>query len=1152
MTQGSIVFSSGPGHSNTPRPASILDLSGNGNHLTITSSVPATNGFYGEPMPFRHIGGYAYNFRRNSNTNAVPEAYLNTIPSQLKPSMVSIFWAGQITADPGPSNYGCPIAMVTYDTNATDSPYQSYGFARAPSSAATPDVVGFINSIGGANSVSLSGVTAGTPTKYGRYLSLGQSLKSGSNLGYVNGSLAKVDASHTGSIQYTSSSRLILNGGGDYSAGNWGDAFTNIYALYIWNRILLPEEFAMLHADPLAPLTRRDRPLYFLLSSPNQNLGPSGLASGFAAGDPTLEYNQNLSPAGLASGFAAGSPIVVNGISPVGKPSDFAVGTPTVSLRSIGPTGKPSDFAAGTPTLDLIQTLLPTGKPSDFAAGLPSLIPAQIISPAGKASDFAAGTPIVAGGPQVIQPGGLRSAFAAGLPTVSGGSSGFRIWIGGVDFSQYLMNLGVANPGPDAQTTAQPFQMTSQTIGRWTVIFDLYDPTLEAYPGIDDTVLVQDETGRVLFSGGLITVDVDRFDSPSVYQSYHCTAQDWSAICDRRTVNATYLAGDDVSAVFADIWAQVLQNPPEGIAATGIAPTGTDTLDGNEVFSFVTVTQAFDQICTDQGWVWWIDEYAVLHAVPNPDLPPCPFSITESTKNFRALSAQATLVDYRNVQYVVSNVTAVPGVAVQKSGGLSPGDPGYGGPTVTETYTLPQAKATEQGLELGVIIPNFAILQVTSLTVNGVAQPVQLGNQALNFQKSWAYFPGFQYLYAPYAGNNSPALPYPATTSPYPNSGDVVVLTYIAIQTAQSAVVVSGTPLMPGTPGSAGTWGSGVFENVQQVKNLNLQSDLNAVAQALLTRSSDVPTLVQFETDVPGAIVGQALTINLPLSFLPPTDQFIITYIQGTRSTGVLEYGSSIRWIIQAMTGQDIGNAIKWFERFVQRTENPLPIQQFSEQNWVISPGQSVTSASAPQNPIVLTSGGNLVQAYAIAGTAPTNQALVIDIQDGGVSIFPPGGQLVIPAGSLDPVYVNKFALPTVAIGDQLQVVISYQVGSGAALPAASVTVSLRWSTPGLPAGQTEPGVYAEYISGSVFVTTTSLPSGTHGSAYAQVQLTAAGGTPPYTWAATGLPAGMACSSAGIISGTPTSAGTYGVSFTATDSSSPALAAVGSAQLVIA
>jgi hypothetical protein len=65
-------------------------------------------------------------------------------------------------------------------------------------------------------------------------------------------------------------------------------------------------------------------------------------------------------------------------------------------------------------------------------------------------------------------------------------------------------------------------------------------------------------------------------------------------------------------------------------------------------------------------------------------------------------------------------------------------------------------------------------------------------------------------------------------------------------------------------------------------------------------------------------------------------------------------------------------------------------------------------------------------------------------------------------------------------------------------------------------------------------VTTTSLPEAQVGVAYS-ASLAATGGVPPYSWTATGLPAGLTCA-AGVISGTPTTAGTDSVVVTVTDS----------------
>ena len=59
-------------------------------------------------------------------------------------------------------------------------------------------------------------------------------------------------------------------------------------------------------------------------------------------------------------------------------------------------------------------------------------------------------------------------------------------------------------------------------------------------------------------------------------------------------------------------------------------------------------------------------------------------------------------------------------------------------------------------------------------------------------------------------------------------------------------------------------------------------------------------------------------------------------------------------------------------------------------------------------------------------------------------------------------------------------------------------------------------------------IATTALSSGTLGVPYITVA-TATGGTPPYTWSAVGLPAGLSISPEGVISGTPTASCVPGV-----------------------
>ena len=63
---------------------------------------------------------------------------------------------------------------------------------------------------------------------------------------------------------------------------------------------------------------------------------------------------------------------------------------------------------------------------------------------------------------------------------------------------------------------------------------------------------------------------------------------------------------------------------------------------------------------------------------------------------------------------------------------------------------------------------------------------------------------------------------------------------------------------------------------------------------------------------------------------------------------------------------------------------------------------------------------------------------------------------------------------------------------------------------------------YLINIASPVSISTAALPSGTQSVTYPALAMQAVGGTPPYTWGATGLPLGMTMSSAGILSGVPT------------------------------
>jgi hypothetical protein len=109
---------------------------------------------------------------------------------------------------------------------------------------------------------------------------------------------------------------------------------------------------------------------------------------------------------------------------------------------------------------------------------------------------------------------------------------------------------------------------------------------------------------------------------------------------------------------------------------------------------------------------------------------------------------------------------------------------------------------------------------------------------------------------------------------------------------------------------------------------------------------------------------------------------------------------------------------------------------------------------------------------------------------------------------------------------------------NGSCSPSELCKAGVGWDG---PTGLGTPNGTAAFAAGgggggqTVTVTNPGTQSGTVGTAVS-LQLSASGGTAPYSWTATGLPNGLTISSSGLISGTPTTAGNFTVTATATDS----------------
>lgn len=446
-----------------------------------------------------------------------------------------------------------------------------------------------------------------------------------------------------------------------------------------------------------------------------------------------------------------------------------------------------------------------------------------------------------------------------GFPTFTGGAgaNSVKAYINGVDVTSY---------------TQRTVNITRVLGGQASCTFDMYDPVgPTAIPQMGQDIKII-EFGQTRFAGKIDTVAGMRKteiqgDTNAFYQ---VKCLDYSSILVRRRIIQTYPAG----SITKDVYWDIIDSFATGEGITHFGVDGFSFLTAPMVFDYCTVADALNQMRDATGEDWWVDFNRDLHTHAFLLFPAAPFSITESSGNWRALTATQTTAGYRNKQYVRSNVN----LAV---GGFSDTFTGDG-----STFFF---------------VTRFPTVSAPQVTLNGVQQTVYALGLVPFGMPGVYYIPnGFGIQFSPQVG---------------PSVGAVIVVTY---GTFFSNVIYAQNTAEQATRAAA-EGGTGIYEDLYEAKDLNSDA-ATLLAQGLLTRSGSIPTAVQYETLTPGLDVGMLQTVNVPI--VGVNLSMVVTEIDSTEEPVTdLGNGSRFRHSVKLSSNLDQGGTFeKWMERYQVRT----------------------------------------------------------------------------------------------------------------------------------------------------------------------------------------------------------------------------------------
>jgi hypothetical protein len=463
------------------------------------------------------------------------------------------------------------------------------------------------------------------------------------------------------------------------------------------------------------------------------------------------------------------------------------------------------------------------------------------------------------------------------------------------------MGIAIEIEGVDKTSLVQQKQLsiTDELNSRNTYDFEIVDATGVYRPAIgQDVVVYGGNPINIIFAG---TIDNAYEYSPNNDRTdalaYKLQCVDYNQLCDRFLVAEAYeahLAGDIVKHIINDFINVTL--PGEGVTYANVQDGPTIS---KAVFNYIYATQALDELAEISGFSWWIDYDKDMHFCSRLTNA-APFSLTDTSNNFRGFGIRHTRQDYRNKQYFRGGQDISSALTETFKGD---------GETATFSLTLPCAK-----------VP-------TNINIDGGAA-LNVGIRQVETGKDWYWSEGDREITQESGAAKLSAANVLSVT--YQGYFPIIVESFNESAIAERQAVEGGT---------------GIYEHAVTDTSINTSDAVQERAEALVRKYGEIPETIEFETDSDGLKAGQLISVNLTKHAV--NSAYLIQKVTIRDITANI-----LRYQVTALSGENIGGWVDFFKKLakagqgyvIRENEVLLKIRKLSD-NLTLTDSLSATSA---------------------------------------------------------------------------------------------------------------------------------------------------------------------------------------------------------------